>query len=100
MTTQLSIAERSEDWLRRYVGSDVVIDLTEFYLLIGSLVEVGPDHLTLVDADLHDHREGNSTKDIYLIETRKFGIRINRRRVDIPRRHLIAISKLDDVATP
>jgi len=85
------------DWLTSYLGAVVVVDLTEFYLAIGTLVAVGPDHLVLADADLHDHRESNSTKEVYVLESRQIGVRANRKRVAIPRRHLVAISRLDEV---
>lgn len=87
----------SIDWLQEYRGELVVCDLADHYLIIGMLDQVGPHHLAFIEADLHDHREANSTKDVYLIETRKFGVRANRKQVSIPRPLLIAISRLDDV---
>lgn len=85
------------DWLMEFRGQLVACDLADHYLIIGVLDQIGPQHLVFTDADLHDHREANSTKDMYLIETRKFGVRVNRKRVSIPRPLLLAISRLDDV---
>ncbi len=85
------------DWLQRYVGQQVVADLHEFYLIIGKLDAISANHLSFIEADLHDHREANSTKEIYVLETQKFGVRINRMRVDVPRSQLVAISRMDDV---
>lgn len=87
----------ASDWLDEFRGQTVICDLADHYLLIGVLDQVGPQHLSFLDADLHDHREANSTKDVYLIETRRFGVRINRTRVSIPRPALLAISRLDDL---
>lgn len=87
----------SIDWLHEFKGQLVVCDLADHYLLVGVLDQVGPQHLAFIDADLHDHREANSTKDVYLIETRKFGVRANRNKVSIPRPLLLAISRLDDI---
>lgn len=87
----------SIDWLQEYRGQLVVCDLADHYLLVGVLDQVGPQHLAFIEADLHDHREANSTKDVYLIETRKFGVRVNRAKVSIPRPLLISISRLDDI---
>ncbi len=84
-------------WLATFIDQMVVADLGEMFVVIGRLVEVGPDHLTFVDADLHDHREANSTKDVYVLESRRYGIRVNRQRVAIPRRQIVALSKLEDV---
>jgi len=85
------------DWLHEFRGQLVACDLADQYLLVGVLDQVGPQHLSFIDADLHDHREANSTKDVYLIETRKFGLRVNRKRVSIPRPLLLAISRLNDI---
>lgn len=85
------------DHLDVYRDQVVVCDLREHYLVIGRLVEVGTSHLRLVEADLHDHREANSTKDVYLIETKKYGVRQNRARIDIPRMNVIAVCLLTDI---
>ncbi|MBA3686714.1 MAG: hypothetical protein H0W72_15940 [Planctomycetes bacterium] len=75
----------------------MVVDLVESYLVIGTLEAVGPQHVSFVDADLHDHRESNSTKEIYASETQKFGVRVNRKRLDVPRHLVVAVSRLADV---
>jgi hypothetical protein len=85
------------DWLAVFVGQLVVCDLAEPYLVIGRLESCGPDHLAFAEADLHDHREANSTKEVYALESRQLGVRANRRRVTVPRRQLVAISRLDDL---
>ena len=85
------------DWLSEYLQQVVVCDLKDGFMVFGTLVEVGTDHLSLTDCDLHDQREANSTKDVYAIETRSIGIRANRTRCSIPRRMLVAISRLDEV---
>ncbi len=85
------------DWLEPYVGQIVVCDLDEFFLVIGRLETVASDYLAFVDADLHDHREANSTKDVYAIESRAIGVRVNRRRLCVPRARLVAISRLDEI---
>jgi hypothetical protein len=85
------------DWLKSYVGQLVVCDLDEFYVVLGTLAEVGSEHLVFTDADLHDHREANSTKEVYVLESRKIGVRVNRKRLALPLRRLVAISRLDEV---
>jgi hypothetical protein len=84
-------------WLQPYIGKAVVADLDEFYLVIGTLSAVGTDHLEFRDADLHDHREANSTKEVYALESRKIGIRVNRTQVAVPLRRLVAISLLEEI---
>ena len=85
------------DWLSPFIGDQVVIDTDAGYLAIGRLAEVGPDHLVLADCDLHDHAEANSTKEIYCLDSLRFGPRTNRRAVTLPRTRLVAISRLADV---
>jgi hypothetical protein len=89
----------ADDWLIALRGQLMVADLDESYLVIGVLAEADGDCLVFTEADLHDHREANCTKDVYLIETLKLGVRANRRRVMVPRRRVVAISKLEDVAS-
>jgi hypothetical protein len=86
-----------ERWPGAFVGQLVVIDLDQSYLVIGRLVRAEDTHLSLTDADLHDHQEANCTKEVYLLESRTLGVRANRSRVDIPRHRMLAISRLEDV---
>lgn len=89
----------SEDaWLHQLIGQVVVVDLDESYLVIGTLKSVDPRHLSFTEADLHDHREANCTKDVYLLETRQLGVRFNRKQVAIPRTRVLAVSRLEDIA--
>lgn len=88
----------AEAWMRSLIGQVVVVDLDESYLVIGTLTAVDQHHLAFNDADLHDHREANCTKDVYLLETRQLGVRFNRRQVAIPRSRVLAVSRLEDIA--
>ena len=85
-------------WLHQLIGQVVVVDLDESYLVIGTLKSVDPRHLAFTEADLHDHREANCTKDVYLLETRQLGVRFNRKNVAIPRSRVLAVSRLEDIA--
>lgn len=88
----------ADAWIRGLVGQVVVVDLDESYLVIGMLGGVDGHHLSFTEADLHDHREANCTKDVYLLETRQLGVRFNRKQVAIPRSRVLAISRLEDIA--
>ncbi|MFM2092521.1 MAG: hypothetical protein RLZZ127_3010 [Planctomycetota bacterium] len=85
------------DWIAPFIGAVVVVDTDADYLAIGTLTAAGPAHLELTDADLHDHREANSTKEVYVLESQRIAVRANRRRVAIPRSRVVAVSRLDDV---
>lgn len=87
----------SSDWLADFLDCSVVCDLSDHYLIFGTLVVISADHLVFEQADVHDHHEANSTKELYAIESSDIGIRANRRRCAIPRARLICISRLEDV---
>jgi hypothetical protein len=89
----------TDSWLSSLIGQLVVVDLDESYLVIGTLQTVEQSHLALSDADVHDHREANCTKDVYLLETKQLGVRANRKQVAVPRVRMLAISRLEDVTT-
>ncbi len=84
--------------MRDLIGQLIVVDLDESYLVIGTLTAIDQHHLAFNEADLHDHREANCTKDVYLLETRQLGVRFNRKRVAIPRTRVLAVSRLEDIA--
>ena len=92
------MSNESEAWLRDLIGQLLVVDLDESYLLIGTLSTVDDHHLAFTEADLHDHREANCTKDVYLLETLQLGVRFNRKHVAVPRSRVLAICRLEDIA--
>jgi hypothetical protein len=79
------------------LGQVVVVDLDGPWLAFGRLVAAGTGWIELADADLHDLREGASTRDVYALETQKLGVRVNRRRVLLPFSQIVALSRLEDV---
>ncbi len=74
----------------------IVIDTRGPMVVIGRLVRISSDSLVLQDADVHDSDEGYSSKELYVINACKFGVRANRRKVYIPRSNVVAISMLED----
>lgn len=85
------------DPLADLIGAIVVVDLDGPWLAFGRLAGVTPTWIELTEADLHDLREGSSSRDVYALETQKHGVRVNRRRVLVPLSQLIAVSRLDEV---
>jgi len=86
------------DWLDAFVAKTVICDLDEYFMVLGTLDSHSAHHLQFSQADLHDHREANSSKEVYVIESRRLGVRVNRLHLSVPRGRLVAISLLDDVA--
>ena len=85
------------DEIIEYKDTLVVVDTASFFMFIGRLVDVNERFLTLEDADVHDRRESPSTNEKYVLESRKYGVRMNRKRVHIRFEEVICLSRLDDV---
>ncbi len=79
------------------VGREVVIDTNTSYVYVGTLESVGADFLTLKNADVHDIHDSSVTKEIYIHETRKHGVRPSRERVVVRLAHVVSFSLLGDV---
>ncbi len=80
-----------------FVGVEVVIDTTSSYVFIGTLVEVTDHKLTLKDVDVHDRTESTSTKERYVMEAKKFGVKMNRRGATVRTETVVCISRLSDI---
>jgi hypothetical protein len=78
-------------------NSKVVIDLRSEYVCLGTLLRYDEQFLELKNADLHDLRDTDTTRENYVAECRSTGIKRNRKRVMIFRRDVVAVSRLEDV---
>jgi small nuclear ribonucleoprotein (snRNP)-like protein len=84
--------------LEPLMGHEVVVDLKSTYLCLGTLVACDGQYLELRDADLHDFRDSTATREVYVFDSVRFGIRRNRARVLIRQDDVVAISRFDAVA--
>jgi hypothetical protein len=75
----------------------VVLDLASTYVCLGKLVRIDDHFLELKNADLHDLRDTETTRELYVAESVATGIKRNRKRVVIRRTEVVAISLLEDV---
>ncbi len=87
------------DALAGYSGRIVVLDLASPYVVIGTLVAEDHRYLVLDDADMHDLRDSSTTRELYVLDTRRHGVGTNRRRVLVSRSDVVGVSLLDDVVT-
>ncbi|MBL8850338.1 MAG: hypothetical protein JNG89_11725 [Planctomycetaceae bacterium] len=89
----------STDALKTLHGQVVVLDLASPFVVVGTLS--GEDHryLVLDDADMHDLRDSSTTRELYVLDTRRHGVGANRRRVLVNRSDIVGVSLLDDVVT-
>ena len=79
------------------IGEKVVVDLRSAFVCLGTLVRADEHFLELRNADLHDLRDTDTTRELYVAESRATGVKRNRKRVLLVRGEVIAVSRLDDV---
>ena len=79
------------------LGDEVVLDLRSPYVCLGTLKRADSDFLELINADLHDFRDSSATREVYIFDSRRLGIRRNRERVLIRRDDIVAIARFRDI---
>ena len=75
----------------------VVIDLRSPYVCLGRLKRLDAEFLEVADADLHDLRDTQTSRENYVAASSATGIKRNRKRVLVVRGDIVAISRLADV---
>lgn len=75
----------------------VVVDLTSQYVVLGNFTGYNEHFLELKNADLHDLRDTETTRENYVAASAATGVKRNRRKVYIARHEMVAIGALDDV---
>jgi hypothetical protein len=85
--------------LARLNGQVVVVDLHAPYVCLGTLVNHDDAFLELIDADLHDFRDSTASREVYVYDSVRLGIRRNRARVLVRRAEVVAITSFADIAT-
>jgi hypothetical protein len=85
--------------LTRLIGQVVVVDLVAPYVCLGTLVNLDGEFLEIADADLHDFRDSAASREVYIYDSVRLGIRRNRARVLLRRDEVVAVTRFDDVAT-
>ena len=83
--------------LEEMIGLKVVVDLRDRFVCLGTLHRIDAYHLELRNADLHDLRDADTTRELYVAESRATGVKRNRKRVLLVRSEVIAVSRLEDV---
>ena len=83
--------------LEELIGQKVVVDLRSTFVCLGTLLRVDDHHLELRNADLHDLRDTQTSRENYVAASIATGIKRNRRRLLLVRAEIIAIARLEDV---
>jgi len=88
----------SSPLLEALLGKIVVVDLVSTYVCLGTLAGCDHQFLELQDADLHDFRDSTATREVYVHDSVRLGIRRNRARVLIRLDEIVGITRFDDIA--
>jgi hypothetical protein len=84
--------------LEPLIGEIVVVDMSSPYVCLGRLAGLDHDFLDLRDADLHDFRDSTKTREVYVYDSARLGIRRNRSRILIRRSEVVAITRFSDIS--
>ncbi len=86
----------NDAWVK-WIGQVVVVDTTSAFVYLGTLSEVQDHFVVMKDVDAHDRSEGSSTKEKYIMEAKRFGVKPNRKEVAVRKVTVVSLSRLDDV---
>jgi hypothetical protein len=84
--------------LAEWIGQVVVVDLRSPYVCLGMLDGFDTEFLDIRDADLHDFRDSPATRENYVFDSARLGIRRNRARLLLRRAEIVAVSRVADVS--
>jgi small nuclear ribonucleoprotein (snRNP)-like protein len=83
--------------LDEFLNQRVVVDLSSPYVCLGKLTRYDDNFLEMKNADLHDLRDTETSRENYVAASVATGIKRNRKRVLLRRQEIVAISILEDV---
>lgn len=83
--------------IEEFKNEKVVIDCRGEYVCLGTLTKVEADYFELRNADLHDLRDTDTSRENYVAASVATGIKRNRKRVIVFRAEVVAVSLLSDV---
>ena len=84
--------------LAELIGQIVVLDRRSRDVCLGTLVGVDDLFFAIEDADLHDFRDSAATREVYVYDSARLGIRRNRARVLVRRDEVVAVTRFADIA--
>ena len=83
--------------LAEMLDQKIVVDLRSTFVCLGTLSRFDEQFLELKNADLHDLRDTQTTRENYVAASWATGIKRNRKRLLVSRADLVAVSRLEDV---
>jgi hypothetical protein len=79
------------------VGQVVVVDTDGPVFFIGRLAAAGPEFLSLEDVDVRHQGDTPTSRERYIIEARRLGVRPSRKRAEVRLERVVGLSRLEDV---
>jgi len=92
----MTVKENKESF-QEYLKKEIVLDTKTPFLYIGTLTEIHEGSLTLENAEVLDQSENTKSRDLYILEALKHGIKVNRNKVRIFTREVVSVSLLTEV---
>lgn len=83
--------------LEEFLNQRVVVDLRGEFVCLGTLLRIDEHFLELRNADLHDLRDTDTSRENYVAASVATGIKRNRRRVLLVRAEIVAVARMEDV---
>ena len=83
--------------LEHMLGQKVVVDFQSSYVCLGTLCGSDEYFLDMRNADLHDLRDTQTSRENYVAAAVATGIKRNRKRVLLRCAEVVAIVRLEDV---
>ena len=83
--------------IEEFLNQRVVVDLRGEYVCLGTLSRFDDHFLEVCNADMHDLRDSDTTRENYVAASLTTGIKRNRRRLLLVRTEIVAITRLEDV---
>ncbi len=85
------------DAWKPWIGQVVVVDTNSSFVYVGTLAEVKPQFVVLKEVDVHDKHESLATKERYVMDAKRFGVKANRKEANVRVELVVSVSRLDDV---
>ena len=82
--------------IEELIGQKVVIDMKSPYVCMGTLLSFDEHLLHLKNADIHDLRDTQTSRENYIAQSVASGIKRNRKRAWVVRADMVAVARLDD----
>ena len=87
----------NDSQFQELIDCKVVLDASSLFVYVGTLEAEDQHYLVLKDADVHDLRDTATTRELYVLESKRHGVNSNRKRVFVRKDEIVSISALDDV---